>query len=205
MNECQHVNSQQLGGVDGRGRILCCLFTKCADGLSLCRAERAATARNSPRCWTCCRELHNFLSTLATFQCQRKTKRWSDGCWLAAFGDRDEGFVLGRSAPQLLRRHCSASSHSRNVTAKSVKPQQRPLLFFNTVEVKLVKEKKKKKVWPGKQICHFWKSTLQSLLLSVCIFFYCTEKSHWQKFHLPFTILTFFWWQPKMDDFWDVR
>lgn len=173
MNECQHVNNQQLGGVDDRGAMFCCPFAKCADGLSLCRAsERAAAARNSPRCWTCFGERNNFLSTLATFQCQRKTKRWSDGCWLAAFSDRDEGFVLWRSALLLLRRHCFACSHSRNVTAKSVKPQQRPLLlFFNTVEVKLVTKKEKRETWKTNM-------PLLKFHFVFLVFFFLTPKSH---------------------------
>lgn len=105
--------------------------------IASCRARGSHNELSKVLNPLCCshRQLrHNFLSTLATFQCHRKTKRWSEARWLAAFRDRDKGFV-----PLLLLCRCSASSHSRDVTAKSVKTQQRPPLFFNTVEVKLVK------------------------------------------------------------------
>lgn len=182
MKECQHVNSQQPGPVHCRGGTSCRLFAKSADGLSLCRAERAATARNSPRFWTCCGGATLIFSAhWPHFSVRRRQKRWSDGCWLAAFSDGDEGFVLWRRAPLLLQRHCSGSSHSRNVTAKSVKPQQRPLLFFNTVEVK----KKKKCDLENKY------ATSEIPLCVSILFFSRTEKSEWREFHLSFTTRTF--------------
>lgn len=68
----------------------------------------------------------------------------------------------------------------RNVTAKSVKTQQRPLLFFNTVEVKLVKLCDLKNKYATTEI------PLCTLYRSVCLlFFYRTEKSQWQEFPSP--------------------
>lgn len=159
------------------------LFAECADGLSQCRAQRAATARNSPRCWTRCLELRrHFLSTLATFQCHGKTKRWSEDRWLAAFSDRDGGFAPWRRVPPLLLRHCSARSRSRNVTAKSAEAQRRLLLFFTAVGAKLVKlcDLENKHATPRIPLC--------SLRCSVCLLFSIAQKSY--NCRHPFTILT---------------
>lgn len=125
------------------------------------------------------------------FNVRWRQKRWSEGCWLAAFSDKDEGFVLWQSPPLRPWRHCSASSQPRNVTAKSVKPQQRQLLFFNTVEVKLVKKKKKEKSETWKTNKPLPNSTLRSPLFCLFLLFSRTEKSQWQEFHLSFTIRTF--------------
>lgn len=89
---------------------------------------------------------------------------------------------------------CSASSQPHNVTAKSVKPQQRQLLFFNTVEVKLVKKKKKK--YDLKTNKPLLNSTLQSPIFYFLFFFF--HKKVPSSLHHP----NFLWrWQREMDNF----
>lgn len=157
--------------------MLCRLFTERADGFCHCvvpsKQQPQGTLQGAEPAAASGYAI--FSTHWPHFNVRWRQKRWREGCWLAAFSDKDEGFVLWQSAPLRPWRHCSASSQPHNVTAKSVKPQQRQLLFFDTVEVKLVKKKKKKsETWKTNKPLP--NSTLRSPLLYFSYFL--TQKSH---------------------------
>lgn len=185
--------------------MLCRLFTERADGFCHCvvpsKQQPQGTLQGAEPAAASGYAI--FSTHWPHFNVRWRQKRWREGCWLAAFSDKDEGFVLWQSAPLRPWRHCSASSQPHNVTAKSVKPQQRQLLFFDTVEVKLVK-KKKKKVRPGKQISHF---QIPLCGLHCCISLIFSHRKVTMArvpsfLHRP---NFFWWWLHGMDNFWDVR